>query len=94
MVDAFYDYVRGRTDTVPQGYQENGMRVYRHLVYLGASQMVATCFPAVRTNLDEQDWRQMIEAFVRQSTWCSPYYGDLQHEFLAFLDRENQPTSE
>ena len=37
---AFHDYVRGRTDELPPGYSEAGMRLYRHLVYLGASQTV------------------------------------------------------
>ena len=36
----FYDYVRGVSDQVPPGYSDNGMRAYRHLVYVGASQMV------------------------------------------------------
>jgi hypothetical protein len=87
--DAFYDYVRGRTDAVPEGYTLNGMRAYRHLVYLGASQMVEAHFPAVREQLGEEDWRALIEAFVRESAWTSHYYGDLEHEFTAFLARQS-----
>jgi hypothetical protein len=87
--DAFYDYVRGRTDAVPEGYTLNGMRAYRHLVYLGASQMVEAHFPEVRQQLGEDDWRVLIEAFVRQSAWSSHYYGDLKNEFTAFLARES-----
>lgn len=86
--DAFYDYVRGRTEAVPEGYTLKGMRAYRHLVYLGASQMVEAHFPAVREQLGEEAWRALIEAFVRQSAWTSHYYGDLQDEFTAFLARE------
>ncbi|MGE5450500.1 MAG: putative DNA-binding domain-containing protein [Acidobacteriota bacterium] len=85
----FYDYVRGRTDDVPAGYTEAGMRVYRHLVYLGASQMVQAHFPQVPTELGEDAWRTLIEAFVRQSHWSSHYYGDLKDEFLAFVARES-----
>ena len=40
MSAAFYDFVRGRSDDVPAGYTAAGLRVYRHLVYLGASQMI------------------------------------------------------
>lgn len=86
--DAFYDYVRGRTEAVPEGYTLQGMRAYRHLVYLGASQMVEAHFPAVREQLGEEAWRALIEAFVRQSAWASHYYGDLKDEFTAFLARE------
>ncbi|MGC4061112.1 MAG: DNA-binding domain-containing protein [Aquabacterium sp.] len=85
---AFHDYVRGRTDEVPAGYDVDGMRVYRHLVYLGAAQAVEAHFPAMRHELGEADWRALIEAFVRQSRWTSHYYGDLKDEFLAFLARE------
>ena len=89
MSAAFYDYVRGRSDALPAGYSEAGMRAYRHLVYLGAAQMVEAHFPALRATLGEADWRTLIEAFVRQSQWTSPCYGDLKDEFLAFLARES-----
>jgi hypothetical protein len=87
-MSAFHDYVRGMTDTVPDGYAEPGMRLYRHLVYLGASQMLEAAYPALRNTLDEPDWRELIEAFVRSSRWQSHYYGDLTDEFLAFLEEQ------
>jgi hypothetical protein len=89
MSAAFYDFVRGRSDDVPAGYTAAGLRVYRHLVYLGASQMIETHFPAVREQLGDDAWRTLIEAFIRQSEWTSPYYGDLKDDFLAYLAREN-----
>jgi hypothetical protein len=81
--------VRGVSDEVPTGYHPDGMRAYRHLVYLGASQMIETNFPAVREQLGDESWRELIEAFVRQSAWNSHYYGDLKDEFTAFLARES-----
>lgn len=87
MSQAFYDYVRGRTDCIPEGYQEKGMRVYRYLVYLGASQMIESCFPDVKAQLSEADWDTLIEDFVRQSAWDSHFYGDLEHEFRNYLER-------
>ena len=84
----FYQYIRGVTDVVPAGYTEAGMRVYRYLVFLGASQMIEAHYPALRQQLDESAWQALIRAFVRQSAWASHYYGDLKDEFLAFLARE------
>jgi hypothetical protein len=86
---AFYAYVRGQTDVVPAGYSEAGLRVYRYLVYLGACQLIESHFPELRAGLAEADWRELIEAFVRQSQWTSHFYGDLKDEFLAFLARES-----
>lgn len=82
---AFYDYVRGATEVVPDGYTLAGMRVYRYLVYLGASQMIDACFPNLREQLGEDDWRTLIEDFVRQSAWTSNFYGDLEYEFRLYL---------
>ena len=89
MSAAFYDFVRGRSDDVPAGYTAAGLRVYRHLVYLGASQMIEAHFPAVREQFGDDAWRTLIEAFIRQSEWSSPYYGDLKDDFLAYLARES-----
>lgn len=89
MSAAFYDFVRGRSDDVPAGYTAAGLRVYRHLVYLGASQMIEAHFPAVREQLGDDAWRTLIEAFIRQSEWTSHYYGDLKDDFLAYLARES-----
>ncbi|ETD72126.1 hypothetical protein V757_06075 [Pelistega indica] len=48
MVATFYDYVRGKTDEVPDGYSEKGLNVYRYLVFLGASQMIESCYPEIK----------------------------------------------
>lgn len=83
----FYAYVRGQTDVVPAGYTPQGMRVYRHLVYLGASQMIASHHPELPAQLGDEPWRTLIEDFVRQSAWDSHFYGDLHDDFIAYLDR-------
>ncbi len=84
---AFYDYIRGITDEVPEGYTYSGVQVYRYLVYLGASQMIDACVPELRKQLGEDDWRTLIEDFIRQSAWTSNFYGDLENEFNQYLHR-------
>ena len=61
MSAAFFDHVRGRSDVVPSGYTEAGLRAYRYLVYLGASQMVQAQFPDLRGQLGEDAWRLLDE---------------------------------
>lgn len=85
MSAGFYDYVRGKSDQVPDGYTVAGLRVYRHLVWLGASQMIQSSFPRLREQLGDEAWRVLIEEFIRQSEWTSNFYGDLKHEFTKFL---------
>jgi hypothetical protein len=87
MPAAFFDYVRGRSEQPPAGYELRGLRVYRHLVWLGASQMVDASFPGLREQLGEPAWRELIADFVRQSQWTSPFYADLEHEFNTYLAR-------
>lgn len=106
MSAAFFDYVRGRSDEVPAGYSLQGMRVYRHLVLLGARQMVESCFPLLREQMceqigkesgeengkemGEQVWNELLTDFVRQSAWTSNFYGDLENEFQEYLARLQQ----
>ena len=85
---AFYDYVRGLSDEVPAGYTENGMRLYRHLVYLGADQMLGGYFPDVKQTLGDESWRSLLCAFIQSSAWQSHFYGDMTDEFIEFLKQQ------
>lgn len=87
-MSALYEYVRGRTEAIPPGYAEPGMRLYRHLVWLGASQLLEAHYPAVRDVFDEAGWQALVAEFVRESRWDSHFYGDMADEFLDFLHRK------
>lgn len=86
---AFFDHVRGLSDDIPPGYAPAGMRVYRHLVHLGVSQVLEARFPEVRQALGDAPWHALITAFVRQSHWTSHDLGDLPHAFTDFLARSS-----
>ena len=85
---AFHDYVRGRSDEMPVGYAGPGMRLYRDLVYLGVDQLLTAHFAEVRTALGDNDWRALLQAFIRESQWESHFYGDMKDDFLAFLEQQ------
>lgn len=89
-MSAFYDYVRGLSDTVPQGYSEQGLRVYRYLVYLGTDQLLTAHYPNVKQQLGDENWKHLLESFIRQSRWTSHYYGDLKDDFLVYLEQESK----
>lgn len=84
-MSAFYDYVRGLSDVIPDGYTAQGMAVYRYHVYLGASQMLVASYPELKAALDEEDWRTLIEDFIRQTTWSAHFYADLTDDFERYL---------
>ena len=58
-------------------------------MYLGASQMIESHFPALRETLKDEEWRFLIEDFVRKSAWESNHCADLVDEFNAYLARES-----
>lgn len=86
--------MRGRSDAVPEGQDERGMRAYRHLVWLGASQLIEAHHPDLRTGLGDEGWQALIQDFVRQSRWTSPYLGDVHEDFLDYLARQAVDAAE
>lgn len=87
MPAGFYDYVRGRCDDVPEDYSEAGLRVYRHLVFLSVSQLLAAEYPALRESLTDDEWRFLLADFIQNTTWDSNFYGDLTRVFVKYLGR-------
>ena len=87
MSAAFFDYVRGKTNEVPVGYDLRGFEAYRYLVRLGVAQLLQAAFPGLREQLGESAWQVLTEDFIRQSQWTSHFYGDLEHEFQTYLAR-------
>jgi len=85
---AFFDYVRYRTDEVPAGYTKNGLEMYRRLVYQGVDSMISYAYPHVKSGLSDEEWRFLLENFIAKSEWNSNFYGDLSNEFIIFLQNE------
>ena len=87
-MSAFYDYVRGVSDVVPSGYELRGMRLYRHHVFLGVSQMLAQTYPALHSELSSDDWALLLRDFIAKTRWTSNFYADLDVQFKAYLQNE------
>ncbi len=86
----FFDYLRGLRQEIPTGYNEQGMRLYRHLVALGVRQQLEAHYPELPEQLGQDTWTSLLQAFIAQSAWSSHFYGDLVHEFTLFLERSSQ----
>lgn len=83
--EAFFAYVRGITDEVPEGHTKAGCDLYRHLVYLGVDQMLSDTHAHVREGLNSELWEQLLRHFIATTRWSSNFYGDLEDEFNLFL---------
>jgi len=80
--------VRGLTELVPEGYTQQGMAVYRHHVYLGASQLLASSYPELKTTLSEDDWACLMKDFIAKTRWSSNFYSDMEENFKQYLTDE------
>jgi hypothetical protein len=91
----FFDYVRGVSDLVPAGYDLRGMRVYRHHVFLGVSQLLQGAYPELRVELSTDDWALLLGDFIAKSNWSSNFYADLDVQFKLYLNDElNRPPND
>lgn len=84
-MSSFFDYVRGLTDVIPVGYSHQGMAVYRHHVYLAASQMIEVTYPELKAALSDDDWRILMQDFIAQTRWGSHFYAELTDNFESYL---------
>ena len=84
----FFDYVRGLTEVVPEGYSPQGMAVYRHHVYLGPSQLLAASYPELKTALSEDAWTSLMKDFIAKTRWSSHFYSDIDENFKQYLNDE------
>ena len=76
-------------NVTPDSFSDGGSYKNMDDIRRRVSQMIEAHLPAVREQLGDDAWRTLIEAFIRQSEWSSPYYGDLKDDFLAYLARES-----
>ena len=92
---AFFDYVRGMSNDVPAGYDERGMKVYRHHVFLGVSQCMEAAYPNLHAELSTDDWAMLLCDFIAKTRWSSNFYGDLDVQFKLYLNHElNRPSND
>jgi hypothetical protein len=92
---AFFDYVRGVSEVVPAGYDLRGMKVYRHHVFLGVSQLLEGAYPELRAELSTDDWAVLLRDFIVKTRWSSNFYADLDVQFKLYVNDElNRPSDD
>jgi hypothetical protein len=76
------------SDAVPAGYDLQGMKLYRHHVFLGVSQLLEGAYPELRAELSTDDWARLLGDFIAKSRWASNFYADLDVQFKLYLNDE------
>ena len=90
-MEDFYAYVRGQSSVNTHG---RGADVYKFLVNLGVDDVIRDYFPQVVAGLGEEQFAVLINEFIKQSQWRSPYVNDLKEEFERFLGVASVPSSD
>lgn len=70
----------------PAGTPERRVALYRELVFNKLCGFVDTCFPVCRNLLGERRWRRLCRTFQRDWPLHSPWFRDIPHEFVRYLD--------
>ena len=86
----FVDYLRHQTinkalpETLPQR-----TRVYTRLLYNKIEGSLRNCFPITRELLGPEQWRQLVQLFIREHRCQSPLYREIPDEFIDYLMNES-----
>ena len=88
----FGDYIRRQhhdeTDTPPARVG----RLYQSLIYNNISGFVNQCFPVCRQIIERhfgaEVWQKLIKAFIQSGQMASPYFSEINEQFVAYLSDE------
>ena len=73
---------------MPDGIEERRMRIYTRLFYGNIESFCANSFKRAKDILGDEAWHALIRDFVHRHTSSSPYFCEIQDEFLEFLANE------
>ena len=73
---------------IPDGIEERRMRIYTRLFYGNIESFCAKSFKRAKDILGDGVWHSLIRDFVHQHTSSSPFFCEIQDEFLEFLATE------
>ncbi|MEO8670408.1 MAG: putative DNA-binding domain-containing protein [Tahibacter sp.] len=79
----------------PTGIEPRRMRIYRDLFFNNVESLLSANFPVIHSLRGEQDWHELIRAFLRDHRCHTPLFPELGREFLQFLEqRQGQSTND
>lgn len=87
---AFARHIRDpRRAPRPAGVPARRMAVYNELLFNNITGFLDSCFPVCRTLLGDRRWRRLNRSFFRDWPARTPWFRDIPHEFLNYLNGGN-----
>lgn len=92
---AFAGYIRNpQHNPIPDGVNAERMAIYSDLFFNNIDGFLASCFPVLRTLLDDSQWQLLARDFFA-THWCkTPYFSEIAEEFLLYLQNERDTTND
>jgi hypothetical protein len=89
--EIFMEHIRNPDENPPpQGIEDRRLQIYRELFFNNIKGFLSNSFPVLESLYSEQDWNKLARTFFVQYDCQSPYFVDISHEFLAFLQHQYQ----
>ena len=76
----------------PADIEDRRMAIYRDLFFNNLSQLLSSTFPVLRKLHKLGAWRAMIRDFMANYEAQTPYFLELPHEFLRYLQETRVPA--
>ncbi|MBL7686152.1 MAG: putative DNA-binding domain-containing protein [Deltaproteobacteria bacterium] len=64
------------------------MKVYLRLLFNNVESVLESCFPVTQEILGKKRWKTLVKDFFECHSSQSPYYREIPHEFIQFLEEE------
>jgi hypothetical protein len=69
----------------PAGVEQRRLDIYRRLVYNNIEGFISGGFPVLRSLYGDDDWHQLVRAFIAGHSCRTPYFLEISQEFIQFL---------
>jgi len=74
----------------PSGIEQRRLKVYEELVYNNIEGFISGGFPVLRSLYEDNQWHELVRAFIERHRCHSPYFLEISREFLEYLAQEHR----
>ncbi len=91
----FTDYIRDPKDSLLfPDIEKERLYTYRDLISGGLIENIGNAYPVLRSLYDENDWACIIHDFLKIHESHTPYFPQMAHEFLDYLENERDDSND